>query len=160
MTMFSPEWWEEASYVITVFWLPLATIAYFWDQSRERRNEEEELFQYLSEEYAEFQKLLLKNADLGLSFGSEQVTQNLSTEQTERRRILYDILISLFERAYMLVYEDKMDKQTARMWGSWEDYIRHWCRRIDFRQALPELLQGEDPDFASYMMAIAAQEQR
>jgi len=46
------------------------------------------------------------------------------------------------------------------LWQSWEDYIREWCRREDFRAALPGLLEGEDEDFARLIRGIAAQEAR
>lgn len=154
----SLEWWEGASYIVTVIGLPMAICVFLFEQRRERQNEDEEIFQYLSEEYAEFQKLALKNADLRLTFGPDDANGDLDEEQQERKRILYDILISLFERAYILVYEDKMDKQTARLWASWEDYMRHWCRRRDFRSILPELLEGEDPDFCAHMTRVATEE--
>jgi hypothetical protein len=48
-----------------------------------------------------------------------------------------------------------MDKQTKRLWSSWEDYIREWCLRPDFLKALPELLEGEDPDFQRHIERIA-----
>jgi hypothetical protein len=51
-----------------------------------------------------------------------------------------------------------MDKQTRRLWKSWEDYIREWVRRPDFIEALPELLQGEDEDFTHYIQALVAAE--
>jgi hypothetical protein len=44
------------------------------------------------------------------------------------------------------------------MWASWEDYIRTWCRPKNFRNALPQLLQGEDQDFAEYVNSIARRE--
>jgi len=158
MEFLALEWWEGASYIVTVIGLPLAIISYLFEQRRERQNEDEEIFQYLSEEYAKFQKLVLDNADLRLNYGPEDWDTQLNDEQKERKRVLYDILISLFERAYILVYEDDMDKQTARLWASWEDYMRHWCRRRDFRGILPEMLDGEDPDFQAYMSNIAAEE--
>jgi hypothetical protein len=51
-----------------------------------------------------------------------------------------------------------MDKDEARLWASWEDYMREWCRRPDFREALPSLLRGEDPDFAAYIQRLSAEE--
>jgi hypothetical protein len=156
MELFSLEWWEGASYVITVIGLPFGIGVFLYEQQRERQNDEEEIYQYLSEEYAEFQKLVLKNSDLRLS--SNTILVDISDEQYERKCILYDILVSLFERAYLLVYEDKMDKQTARMWASWEDYIRFWIRRADFRLLLPDLLDGEDADFVAYVKNLAQQE--
>lgn len=158
----SLEWWEGASYVVTVIGLPLAIIVFLYEQHKERRGDDEEIFQYLSEEYTAFLKLVLEHADLQLAYGAQDREQarNLTAEQQERKQILYDILMSLFERAYMLVYDEDMDRQAMRLWASWEDYIRHWCRRDDFRMLLPSLLEGEDADFAAYMVAIAAEEEK
>jgi hypothetical protein len=67
------------------------------------------------------------------------------------------ILVSIFERAYILVYEDKMNKHTQRLWSSWEDYMREWCRREDFKAVLPKLLEGEDEDFQRHIQKVALQ---
>lgn len=148
------EWWELASYVVTVFGLPFALAAYVIDQRKERQNEDDEIYQKLSDEYAEFSKLLLENADLRL-MSTYIPGHTLEPEQLERKRIMFDILISLFERAFILVYEEDMNAHTKRQWSSWEDYIRFWFRRPDFCSALEELLDGEDPDFQKYMRSIA-----
>ena len=66
---------------------------------------------------------------------------------------IFGILVSLFERAYLLVYEERMGKQARRLWQSWEDYMREWARRADFRDNLPQLLEGEDEEFAQYIRA-------
>jgi len=154
--IFALETWEMASYVVTVVGLPMAMVIFVYEQRKERQNEEEELFQRLSDEYAGFLKLLLENADLKLL--SNQSHDDASGEHKERKRIIFDILVSLFERAFILVYEDDMSGQTKRLWSSWEDYIRDWCKRRDFRDSLDYLLQGEDPDFVKYMRTIASQE--
>lgn len=146
------ETWELLSYMVTVVGFPFAIIVFYLQQRKERQNEEEEIYQRLSDEYADFQRLLLKNADLQItSATSNDVT---TADQRERKKIIFDILISLFERAFILVYEEKMNRQTARLWASWDDYIRFWCSRKDFRDALPELLQGEDPDFGAYIRKL------
>lgn len=152
------ETWEMLSYVVTVVGLPFAIAVFIWEQRKERRNEQEEIFQRLSDEYREFLKLVLDNADLQLLRREGVALRDVTEEQKERRTAIFGILISLFERAYLLVYEEHMDKQTLRLWKSWEDYIREWLRRPDFREALPELLQGEDEDFTKYMRTLASGE--
>lgn len=148
------ESWELASYVVTVIGLPLAILVFWWEQRKERQNEDEELYQKLSDEYADFSRLLIENADLML-LTDEIPEDTLTPEQFERKRIIFDFLVSLFERAFILVYEEKMSPQTRRLWLTWDDYIRSWCRRADFRAALPELLEGEDPDFHKFIMKVA-----
>lgn len=156
-TMNLLETFEFLSYVVTVVGLPFAIIVYLLDQRKERRNEDEEIFQRLSDEYREFLKLVLDNADLQL-LRRDGAKQDLSEEQKERRLAIFGILISLFERAYLLVYEEAMDKQTRRLWQSWEDYMREWVRRADFRDALPGLCEGEDEDFTRYIKTLAEEE--
>ena len=151
----SLEAWELASYVVTVVGLPFAILVFWLEKRKERQNEEEEIYQRLSDDYAEFSRLLLQHADLHLlsdRYGDEP----LSAEQRERKKIIFDILISLFERAFILVYEDDMSPQTRRLWSTWDDYIKSWCEREDFRGALPELLEGEDPDFVRYILELSA----
>lgn len=147
--------WEQLSYVVTVVGLPFAIAVYLLDQRRERQNEDEEIYQRLSDEYAEFCKLIIDNADLRLRTQKDTLP-TLTPEQEERRLILFEMLVALFERAYILVYEHDMDKQQRRLWQSWEDYMRDWCQREDFRTLLPSLLTGEDEDFSAYILAVAS----
>lgn len=151
--MLTIETWELLSYVVTVIGLPLAIAVFVFEQRKERNNEEEEVYQLLSDNYQEFLKIALENPDLRL-FASEE-TPALSGEQRERMFIIFSMLISLFERAYLLLYEDDMTEKQLRRWRSWEDYMGEWCNRADFRTALPTLLRGEDPEFAIYIQKLA-----
>ncbi len=148
------ETFEFLSYAVTVVGLPFAIIVFLLEQRKERMNDQEEIFQRLSDEYREFLKLVLDNSDLYL-LRRESTRIEFTEEQKERRLAIFGILISLFERAHLLVYEEKMDKQTRRMWQSWEDYMREWLRRADFRAALPTLLEGEDEEFTKYIQHLA-----
>jgi hypothetical protein len=148
------EIWELLSYMVTVVGLPLAISVFIFEQRKERNNEEEEVYQLLSDNYQDFLKIALEHPDLRL-FASEE-TSALSEEQRERMFIIFSMLISLFERAYLLLYEDNMKEKQLRRWRSWEDYMGEWCNRADFRASFPALLRGEDPEFADYIQKLAA----
>ncbi len=145
---------EFSFYLVETFALPFAILVFVFERRKERIADQEELYQRLSDEYTNFLKLVLDNADLQLLRKGASLP-SITEEQKERRLALFGILVSIFERAYILVYEDHMDKQTKRLWSSWEDYIREWCQRPDFRKALPDLLEGEDPDFRKHIERIA-----
>lgn len=147
--------WELLSYVVTVIGLPLAIIVFLYEQRKERDNEEEAVYQQLSDNYQEFLKVALDNPDLHL-FSLEE-TPELDEGQRERMLIIFNMLISLFERAYLLLYEPNMNPKQARRWSSWEDYMREWLTRADFRASLPTLLRGEDPEFAAMVRRLAEQ---
>jgi hypothetical protein len=149
---------------VTVFGLPLAIVAFLFEQRKERENEEEEVYQLLSDAYTDFLKLVMENSDLKLTLymnnteienREDLMIDNFTDEQQERMHVLFEILISIFERAYLLAYEPKMNAKQLRRWHSWEDYMRDWCSRPDFRSVLPRLLVGEDPDFSRYISHIA-----
>ena len=146
--------WELLSYIVTVIGLPLAIFVFLFEQRKERENEEEAVYQLLSDNYQDFLKVALDNPDLGLF--SPAGAASLTAEQQERRFIIFSMLISLFERAYLLLYEDAMSPKQARRWNSWEDYMVQWVGRPDFRASLPQLLHGEDPDFVRYVERLAA----
>jgi hypothetical protein len=146
--------WELASYIVTTIGLPVAILVFIYEQKKERDNEEEEVYQLLSDNYQDFLKVALGHPDLHL-FTPEE-TPELNDEQRERMLIVFSMLISLFERAYLLLYEPRMNSRQQRRWLSWEDYMRQWCRREDFRALLPVLLEGEDPEFSAYIRALAA----
>lgn len=150
----SIEIWEMMSYVVTVIGLPLAIAVFLFEQQKERENEEEEVYQLLSDNYQDFLKVALENPDLRLF--SKDATPSLSDEQIERQLIIFSMLMSLFERAYLLLYEEKMKPKQKRRWNSWEDYIQDWCTNEDFCLFLPRLLKGEDPGFVRYVTAQAA----
>lgn len=149
------ETWEMLSYMVTVIGLPLAILVFAYEQRKERDSEEEEVYQLLSDNYQDFLKVALENPDLRLF--SAEMTPQLTGEQRERMYIIFNMLVSLFERAYLLLYEEKMSDKQLRRWRSWEDYMREWCQREDFRAALGEQLRGEDPDFVRYLQGLVSE---
>ena len=145
--------WEFASFVVTALGLPVAIAFFMWDQRKERDNEEEAAYQLLSDAYNDFLKVVLANPDLHLR--TNEPLPDPSTEQRERMLVVFDMLISLFERAYLVAWKPRMSASEARRWNSWDDYMHEWCRREDFHNALPLLLRGEDPAFQAYIRRVA-----
>ena len=88
---------ELASFVVTVVALPFAVWVFLVEQRKERENEEEEAYQHLSDAYNEFLKIVLAHSDLQLRTTS--ALPNPTPEQNERMLVIFDMLISLFERA-------------------------------------------------------------
>ena len=153
------EWFEALSSVVTVVGLPLAIGVFVLEKRKGRDAEADALSQRLSDDYTNFLTLVLSNADLKL-FQEYNEEETLSAEQRERKGVLFAMLISVFEQAYITLYEREMGRQATRRWLSWEDDMRDWCRRPDFREALPNLLEGEDDEFSAHIRGIAERESR
>jgi hypothetical protein len=141
--------WELWSYVVTVIALPLAIVVFWLERRKERENDEEEVYQLLSDNYQDFLKVVLEHSDLKLF--QIHHTEDLTPEQREKMIIIFSMLVSLFERAYLLLYESGMSRKQERRWRTWDDYMREWAARADFREMLPELLEDEDPEFVAYL---------
>ena len=154
----NPDHWELASFVVTVFGLPFAIFLFLFEQRKERDAEDEEAYQLLQDAYNDFLKIVLDNPDLKLR--STTMNDKLTSEQRERVLIIFEMLIALFERAYIVAYDEDLKGVALRRWNSWDDYMREWCQREDFYFLLPQLLRGEDPDFSAYIRRIADEEQQ
>lgn len=150
------EWLEGLSYLVTIIGLPFAILVFLKEQRRERQSDDEELYLQLSDDYTKFLRLVLEHSDLHLLTRNPPLIA-LTPEQLERRNVLFELLVSIFERAYILVYEEHMTPHAARLWQTWADYIGEWCQRPEFRERLPVLLQGEDPEFQDYMRRVCAE---
>jgi hypothetical protein len=151
--LLDPAWWELMSYVVTVIGLPLAIVVFLAEQRKERQNEEDAVYESLSERYQQFLHVMLQYPELRLF--SMTKTSALDAEQHERMIVIFGMLVSLFERAYLLLYEEGLRDAKLRRWRSWEDYMQEWCAREDFRDVLDDLLIGEDPAFCDYIRDMA-----
>lgn len=150
------EAFELASYVVTIVGLPFGVWVFVMQQRKERENEEEEAYQTLSDAYNDFLKVVLAHADLQLR--SNAALPDPTPEQRERMLVIFDMLISLFERAFLVAHKPEMTPDEQRRWNSWDDYMREWCQRDDFAQSLPLLLRGEDPQFQAYLQRVLEEE--
>ena len=145
---------EALSYIVTILGFPTAVFVFLYEQRKSRSNEVDELHRRLSEEYDNFLKLALDHADLSL-FRRERSPSEFTEEQLERRDLMFRMLISLFEKAYIILYAEGMSTEAQRRWNSWEDDMREWCQREDFRAILPTLLEGEDDAFSRHILGVA-----
>jgi len=150
-------WLEALSYVVTILGFPAAILVFMYEHRRSTANEESEMHRQLSAEYDGFLKLMLDNSDL-LLLRRQRTQDSLSEEQIERRNILFQMLVSLFEKAYIILYQANLGGDAQRRWLSWEDDMQEWCRRQEFRELLPAMLEGEDDAFSRHILAIAGQE--
>lgn len=143
------EFFEFLSYVATAVGIPLAIITFVYQEKKERQNEQEEIYDKLMGHYAEIQEKLFEYPELDMH---SQESQDAETKR--RQHILYEMLISLFERSFILLESEK-DPAYQRMWNSWADYIQEWLDKPNFCAALPKLMKGEDPDFVAYIAKLS-----
>lgn len=143
------ETFEFLSYVATVVGIPLALLTFVYQEKKERQNEQEEIYDKLMGHYAEIQEKLFEYPELDM-----HGEQSVDPETQRRQFILYEMLVSLFERSFILL-ENERAPEYQRMWNSWVDYIETWLKKPNFVASLPLLMKGEDPDFVAYIAKLS-----
>ena len=143
------EWMELLSYVATVIGIPMAIIIFVYQEKKERQNEQEEIYDKLMGHYTEIQEKLFEYPELDVH---DKTLDNF--EDNRRQYILYQMVVSLFERSFILLASERHPAY-QRMWNSWVDYIREWLTHKNFRDNLPRLMEGEDKEFVAYMAKLS-----
>jgi hypothetical protein len=143
------EFFEFMSYVATIIGIPLAIWVFIHEEKKERQSEQEEIYDKLMDHYDHILGRLFEHPDI------DQHNKPLAdAELMRQQKLLYEMLINLFERAFILLYDEK-EEAYRRMWHSWEDYIALWVHRPNFNEMLPDLVKGEDPYFVNYIARLA-----
>lgn len=145
-----PDWslleqFEFLSYVATIVGIPMALWVFFREEQKERLNEQEEIYDKLMDHYDDILVRLFEHPQI-----DQHETPLSDAVERRQQEILYEMLVTLFERAYILLYGER-ESAYRRMWNSWEDYLKFWVAKPNFRAALPRLMRGEDPGFVAYM---------
>jgi len=148
--------WEFLSYLVTVLGLPVAVVTIWRELRAERVNEakeleqrEDEIYVQLSQQYSALLEAALAHPELDVL--EETPSDTLTPEQKRRQSIYYEMLMALFERAFILLYEDAPSGQSGRRWGSWADFFSYWLKRPEFARYVENNLQGEDPAFVAFV---------
>ncbi|OFX04153.1 MAG: hypothetical protein A3E78_06740 [Alphaproteobacteria bacterium RIFCSPHIGHO2_12_FULL_63_12] len=148
--------WEFLSYLVTVLGLPIAIVTIWRELRAERANEakeleqrEDEIYVQLSQQYSSLLEAALAHPELDALDGAS--AQALTPDQKRRQAIYYEMLMALFERAFILLYEDAPSGQGGRRWGSWADFFSYWLKRPDFARYVEANLQGEDAAFVAFV---------
>lgn len=121
--------------VATGLGVPIFVISYVAGVISERRRVEEATYDALDDRYIAWQHIAAANPRLDLGdYSHPREATELSADEVATRRILYQILLSTFERAF-LMYRKQSSSLRRRQWEGWLDYIDGYCRRPAFVDA-------------------------
>jgi hypothetical protein len=141
---------ETVSHVIVIVGLPLAIIQYWKESSKERMDRRYEIYSSMDEKFVEWEKLCLEYPELDIHDVKDSVPVVLNEKQKKQEVILFTILFSIFERAYML-YSDESTQLKKSQWTGWDQYMQDYCKRENFRQAWKISGTTFAMEFQSYM---------
>ena len=145
---------EILSHIVVIFGFPIAYFQYIIAKKREKRDREYGTYNALDEKYLEFQQLCLEYPHLDI-FDIPDSTPKRELNETEKKEelILFTMLFSIFERAYLL-YTDQYSSIRKKQWTGWHTYIKSFCKRQNFLDAWKKSGATFDTEFESYMNNI------
>lgn len=124
---------ESFSYIVAIVGASTAVIIFWKNSSAESRDMERRIYKDMQDQMHRINELCFNHPELDAGwFRRDGVGVSLTPEQKVQLCILYDMITSLFEDAY-LIYGVASAKQRQRQWGGWEEYIRDYVGRPDYK---------------------------
>jgi len=131
--------------------VPIGIIVFVIQSHRSLKERELATYSELSREYREFLKFCFTEK-LDLELYEENNPK--STDLTEDKLIAFEILVSLLESSYFH-YHRQTSKLKKDQWTGWDQFLRSWCHRPDFRKAWDEILGAQfDAAFVEYVNQV------
>lgn len=155
------EWkdiFELLSYVTVALGFPAAIYQYRLSKLREQADREYGTYNALDEKYLEFQARCFEHPELDIFDIPDENPKPLGEEQRKQELVAFTMLISVFERAF-LMYHDQSNKVKAAQWTGWDEYIRSYCARDNFRNAWEVSGETFDRNFENYVEEIMERSQ-
>jgi hypothetical protein len=155
----SLEWAEFAAAVVTALGLPIALASFWFRKRREFAQRQREAvatqarhddiaFDSLHREYVELLKLQLMYPELDLGESALESPVSLTDTQLVQEAAMFNIFVSLIERAYRL-YARTSDRARLLEWRGWEEYVDEQLERENFRRLWGRHSEQYDADFVA-----------
>ncbi|GJM40704.1 MAG: hypothetical protein DHS20C20_09860 [Ardenticatenaceae bacterium] len=148
---------EILANMATLLGVPIAIWLFAHEKRRERLDREYGTYDALDEKYLDYLKLCLEYPDLDVyDYTKSEIDQFLSKENQKIEKnelILFTILISIFERSF-LMYKDQSTSLKKEQWAGWDEYMRDYAARGNFRLAWKILGTQFDTNFLQHMNQI------
>ncbi|HYG20542.1 MAG TPA: hypothetical protein VD816_16495 [Ohtaekwangia sp.] len=143
---------EAMSYLVTILGVPVAIYLFYRERRKERLAREAETYQTMNDKYLEFLALCLEHSSFLNIYDDENARfEKYSKHEQDKVVVLFDILVSIFERAFMM-YRYQNDRLRAKQWKGWSAFIEGWMKRDDFRFCWKHHLTGQwEVGFNNYM---------
>lgn len=141
---------EILSLSAVVLGVPAGLGQYYLSVRKEQQDREYGTYDALDNKFHEYQRLCFDNPDLDIHDVPLASAGPASAERQRREDIAFTILFAIFERAY-LMYADQSTELKEKQWAGWDEYIRSFCQRENFRRAWRVSGSTFDADFEQYM---------
>src|SRR5688572_26804249 len=138
------------SKLIIIIGFPIAIFQYNSVTEKEKNDREYEIYNSLDQGFIEWEKLCLAYPNLDIFDIQDSIPPILNAKEKKEQVILFTILFSLFERAFVL-YGDESTELKKSQWEGWNQYILDYFKRDNFRWAWKISGSTFEAEFQLYM---------
>ncbi len=136
--------------IIIIIGFPFAIYQYVTASEKEKKDRDYVIYNSLGDKYNEWENLCLSHTYLDIADIKDSVSPQLNEQQKKEEIILFQILFSMLERAYLLFNEESSTIKKDQ-WPGWDLYIENYCERKNFRQVWTKFGWGYESSFTKYM---------
>jgi len=143
--------------VAAILGIPIAIILFVNEKRKERRDREYGTYHALDEKWTDFLKLCMQYPEFDLYDLPLGKKVKLTSEQKIRQYAMFEILLSLLERAF-LMYRDQSSRIKKTQWKGWNEYMHDYAGRATFRRLWKLRGKEYEDDFMKHMNTIIESE--
>jgi hypothetical protein len=136
-------------YLVFIIGIPITIYKYITSKKREQHDREYGTYDALDREFKDYSKLCLEHPDLDVAGYPNEHPPSYTPEQKKQEHIMFSILCSLFERAY-LMFKDSTSAAKKRRWAGWIAYFNDFSTRKNFQSWWKQYGGEYDTEFVDY----------
>lgn len=149
------EYAELLGAVLVFFGAVMAYFQYVDGQRKEQQDLGERAYSELQDSYFDLLAICLQYPNLDCYDNRRPNAPCLTPEEERQQDILYGMIISVFERAYVR-YEVNKPPRHAEQWPGWVKYMEGFAERDGMRRGWSEVRDEFDSGFADFYDALLA----
>jgi hypothetical protein len=128
---------EAAYYAIYLLGVPIVVIKAYLNYRQYLRLAEQKMYTDVNDKYIEFLNIAIAYPKLSVTeFSRDDEDLVLSREEKIQQNILYDILTSIFERAFFLHEPDKNTNSIE--WSTWDAWMDRYIAKNSYAEFLEQ----------------------
>lgn len=147
------EYAELIGAILVVLGAGMAYLQYVDAKEKEQQDLGERAYGELQDSYFDMMQVCLQYPMLDCSDSRPAGAVCLTVEEERQQQIIYGMIISVFERAW-LRYEVARPPRYAEQWPGWVRYMEAFARGESFRRVWVDVADTYDAGFHLYLDAL------
>jgi hypothetical protein len=124
---------EGAAALVSIVAIIPAALIFTINQLHQNGLLRDENHKYVTERWHVFLDKCITLPELRLEYGDPVPAEELGPDKVYQRDVLFDLLTSIFERAYV-TYAKQWSSHRRRQWRGWDKYVDLYISRSDYQE--------------------------